>query len=125
VWELKRPGHIDQAVFQSYIYAVTLCHMLRSRSGEDWFKLFGFRGPLPGSLDVESVVLLSDDMRSEYTAQAAKLRAHNAMAVNGDRIHQYVAYYDRHTLQLRSFEEPSPLSVKPGGVVPTCTSSSA
>jgi len=104
VWELKRPGHIRHAVFQSYIYAVTLRYMLRSSSGAEWFKLFGFRRALPVSLDVESVVLLSEAKREEYAAQVAKLCDDNALRINADRIILSAAFYDNETLQLTRFE---------------------
>jgi hypothetical protein len=94
VWELKRPGVIEHAVYQSYIYAVTLRYMLRSSSGGEWFKLFGFRRPVPTSLDVESVVAVSESMHAAYERQVAELRADNKLMIDQDRIIVSVAYYD-------------------------------
>ena len=107
VWELKRPGNIGHAVVQSYIYAVALRYMLRSSSGAEWFRLFGFRRALPASLVVESVVLLSEAKQDEYTAQVKELRNHNTMRLNGDRIILSVAFYDDKTLRLNRFDPGS------------------
>jgi len=93
VWELKRPGQINHAAFQSYIYAVVLRYMLRSTSGEKWYRLFGYRGRVPPSLEVESVVLLSETMKHAYEAQVDTLFKHNPMTIDGDHIIPYVAYY--------------------------------
>jgi hypothetical protein len=93
VWELKRPGQIDHAVVQSYIYAVVLRHMLRSTSGEEWFRLFGFRRHLPRTLTIESVVLLSDAMQHAYENQVETLYRDNEMRIDRDQIIPKVAYY--------------------------------
>jgi len=90
---LKRPGQINHAAFQSYIYAVVLRYMLRSTSGEKWYRLFGYRGRVPPSLEVESVVLLSETMKHAYEAQVDTLFKHNPMTIDGDHIIPYVAYY--------------------------------
>lgn len=112
VWELKRPGQIDHAVIQSYIYAVVLRHMLRSSSKAEWFKLFGFGGRLPRTLDIESVVLLSDTMQHAYKNMVDSLYRDNAMTIDGDRIFPRVAYYSwrEGKLELTSLQavKPSP-----------------
>ncbi len=101
VWELKRPGQVGHAVVQSYIYAVVLRHMLRSRSGAEWFRLFGFRRCLPRTLDIESIVLVSDTMQRAYETQVETLYRDNAMIIDGDRIIPTVAYYSWREGKLR------------------------
>jgi len=59
VWELKDVNKLAQAVKQAYIYAVTLLLMLKSPSGQKWYKIFGFHGKLPKKLGVEAVVAVS------------------------------------------------------------------
>jgi hypothetical protein len=102
---------IEHAVYQSYIYAVTLRYMLRSSSGGEWFKLFGFRRPLPTSLDVESVVAVSDSVHAAYERQVAELCADNKLMIDQDRIILSVVYYDDNAPHaLKSFkvmDEPS------------------
>jgi hypothetical protein len=107
VWELKRPGAIDHAVTQSCIYAAVLRHMLRSASGSEWYKLFGFRRALPEPLEIEAVVLLSESKREECAAQVEALRNSRGATLGGDRISLSVAFYDDKTLRLTQFEEGS------------------
>jgi hypothetical protein len=105
VWELKRPGAIDHAVTQSCIYAAVLRHMLRSSSGSEWYKLFGFRRTLPTPLEIEAVVLLSESKREECAAQVEELRNNHEATLGGDKISLSVAFYDDKTLRLTQFEE--------------------
>ncbi|MBL0226789.1 MAG: hypothetical protein IPQ16_14795 [Geobacteraceae bacterium] len=113
VWELKKPGKIDHSVFQSYIYSVVLLKMLRSSSKNAWYELFGFSRELPKSLEIESVVLLSEKMRGQYEKQLEKLLDSNPLTiVNGtdnsmDKIKLACAFYDDETLKLKSFQEYS------------------
>jgi hypothetical protein len=105
VWELKRPGRIDHAVVQSFIYAVTLRYILRSASGPAWFEIFGFTPPLPGRLEIESVVMVSEDMCGKYKDQMQDLLACNATTIDQDRITFGAAFYDGRPPRLTSFTE--------------------
>jgi hypothetical protein len=115
VWELKRPGSIEHAVFQSYIYAVTLRYMLRSSSGDDWFQLFGFSKKVPPSLHIESVVAVSESMEKTYRRQVKMLQDHNEMSIDQDghidRFILSVAFYEEATLQIKRFEVVNPPNV--------------
>jgi hypothetical protein len=108
VWELKRPGNIDHAVVQSCIYAAVLRYMLRSSSGSEWYKLFGFRRALPEPLEplgIEAVVLLSESKREECAAQVEELCTNRGATLDGDRVSLSIAFYDDKTLRLTQFEE--------------------
>lgn len=105
VWELKRPGTIDHAVIQACIYATVLRYVLRSSSGVEWYKLFGFRGALPASLEIEAVVLLSERTRNACASQVEEVANCRGTTLDGDRVVLSVAFYDDHTLQLTQFEE--------------------
>ena len=61
VWELKSPKAKNNPVNQAYIYALTLRYILRSRHGDDWYKLCGFKSNVPSELDIEAVVAVTED----------------------------------------------------------------
>ena len=98
IWELKKPNSRDHAIEQAYIYAVTLIKMLRSpQSGAIWYNnIIGFKGNIPNSLTIESVVAVSIDKRN-HTAFESKMRNFkeaNSLTVGNDNIKLCVAYYE-------------------------------
>lgn len=103
VWELKRPGKVDVdcALKQAYIYAVTLALMLRDKNGPDWYRIFGFKGPLPRRLELESVVAVSRDVRPKVERAAQKFLEANSFDLD-DNVHikPFAAYYDPETLEI-------------------------
>jgi len=101
VWELKRPGRIDHALEQAYIYAVTLGLMLRDKSGPDWYRIFGFTGSMPRRLELESVVAVSQDRRPAVERAAQTFLRENSFDLD-DNVHiePFAAYYDPEALKI-------------------------
>ena len=92
VWELKRPGEYKHAAVQAYIYAYTLLQILRNnKSKEEWYRLFGFKSRIPGSLVIEAVVAITADQRKEFSKEKEKLVK---FTFGRDSIELYDAYYE-------------------------------
>ena len=111
VWELKVPGKIDQAVAQSYIYAVALIQMLRAKClnrGSQWSGLLGFK-KLPVHLQIEAVVVISQDKKLEcqYYKQVAELLKNNPLIFKkyNATIQLCVAFYNPNTFALKEFRK--------------------
>jgi hypothetical protein len=105
VWELKRPdalGAFQKALAQAYIYAVTLALMLRGDGGGEWYRLFGFRGPVPESLAVEAVAVVTEDQAKRAGAALESL-GDSPLVLADERtgIGLHVAYYDEASLRMR------------------------
>lgn len=49
------------ALKQAIQYAVFIRELLRSVSGDEWYKIFGFRGKIPASLKIRAVCAMPDD----------------------------------------------------------------
>ena len=96
IWELKRPKEYGHASYQAYIYAVQLLKILRSENGKEWYRVFGFNGVLPKSLEVEVVVAMDhkhkDKHKDRFNEDEKKLGKNNK--INGDVIKLYPAYYE-------------------------------
>jgi hypothetical protein len=109
VWELKRPGEYRHAASQAYIYAIQLLRILRSGEGKKWYKVFGFNGAVPKSLEIEAVVAITRNQASEkkFTNDQKMLGENNK--INGDIIKLYAVYYkekpDAILLDENSFQE--------------------
>jgi len=97
VWELKESnGKIDHVVEQVYIYAVVLLYMLRSDSGQCWYKLFGFNGQIPAKLEIEAVVAVSAKKEECCIKKFQEFICKNSlfMNTNGDTIKFFMGLYD-------------------------------
>jgi hypothetical protein len=105
VWELKKPKTFAKAIDQVYIYAIGLIKLLRSSSGQKWFKIFGFNGPIPKRLEIEAVVLVSADQQKKMESTFNLFRESNPFSLNGDTIKFSAAYYNENTYFIDSFKE--------------------
>ena len=52
----------EDALKQAVQYAVFIRELLRSGCGEDWYKLFGFKGKIPQSLKIRVACAMPDDI---------------------------------------------------------------
>jgi len=109
VWELKRPGQLQHALDQAYVYALTLALMLRAEGGDDWYRIFGFTPPVPGQLEIEAVVAVTEDQRTRLARAAQALGAANelVLAAEGVRLSLHAAYYEPRSLAIK-FENLAP-----------------
>jgi hypothetical protein len=102
VWELKKPGVYKQAASQAYIYAVQLLQILRSYKGNEWYKLFGFSGSIPKSLEIEAVVAITDDPKKQFDSEKEKFGKNE---INGDVVKLYAVYYEEESGAIRLGKE--------------------
>lgn len=97
IWELKKPNATAHAIEQAYIYAATLIKMLRSKSGETWYKkIIGFNGKLPDKLTIESVIAVSftgEKKKTDFVEKLEKFKKKNEFQIGNDTIKLYVAHY--------------------------------
>jgi hypothetical protein len=105
VWELKAPDKTASAIEQAYIYAVTLLKVLRSSSGEFWYRtVFGFNGKVPKRLTVEAVVAVSlstDERKEKFESAFEAFRTNVQLQVGDDSIKLLFAYYDHKPRSLK------------------------
>lgn len=109
VWELKSPEAYSHAASQAYIYAATLLHILRhTKNGPEWYKLFGFKSPMPKPLEVEAVVAITRDQEAAFDKEKEKARllANTPFETDGDSISLYVAYYEEEAESIRLERNP-------------------
>lgn len=98
IWELKKPNATGNAIEQTYIYAVTMLKVLRSRrSGKAWYQdIFGFKGNLPSKLTIEAVVAVSIENEKKKTAfveDFEEFKNANKFQIGNDTIKLYLAHY--------------------------------
>jgi hypothetical protein len=102
VWELKRPGAYKQAASQAYIYAVQLLRILRSDNGKEWYRVFGFNGAVPPSLEIEAVVAITPDQKKRFDSEKEKFGKNE---INGDVVKLYAVYYEELPGAIRLFKD--------------------
>lgn len=102
VWEVKRPGVLASGPKQAYIYAVTLVLLLRSEHGHEWYKAFGFQGPIPDHVEVEAVTCVSGDRKGDAVRQMRQLHPVE-LEVENAKICLAVASYDPKMIDQESF----------------------
>lgn len=103
IWELKKPGHPGKAIEQSYIYAVTLLKMLRSKSGKIWYQdIIGFKSDIPQRLSIEVVVSVSieDKQKVKFLEKVLKFIENNELQIENDSIKFCIAYYMENPLTI-------------------------
>lgn len=104
VWELKSPKTLSSAVEQVYIYVLTLLHILRSKHGEEWYKLCGFKNNIPSELNIEAVVAVTKDQEEACREQYNGLIKENPLKIENDQISFSLALYDGASLKIKSFQ---------------------
>jgi hypothetical protein len=107
VWELKKPHTYNHPASQAYIYALTLLHLLRhTKNGSRWYKLFGFKSPIPKSLEIEAVVAITEDQKMKFENEKAKLKKNTSFDIDGDSIKLYAAYYEEKSQSIKFKDDP-------------------
>ena len=107
VWELKKPGTYNHPASQVCIYAITLLRILRyTKNGSRWYALFGFRRPIPKSLEIEAVVAITEDQGKGFNKEKAVLQRDKSFDIDGDRIRLYVAYYEEKAQSIKFMHYP-------------------
>jgi len=107
VWELKKPHTYNHPASQAYIYALTLIHILRhTKNGSRWYKLFGFKSPIPKSLEIEAVVAITEDQKKKCENEKDKLKRNTSFDIDGDSIKLYAAYYKEESQSIKFKDDP-------------------
>lgn len=95
IWELKQPRTYKKAAAQAYIYAYALLKVIRdSRSGSEWYKVYGFNSVVPKKLEIEAVVAITRDQKENYEREISILKKKASFEIEGDLITLYPAYYE-------------------------------
>lgn len=94
VWELKRPGVAAHSLDQVYIYAVTLAKMLRSGSGEKWFRFFGFTRKIPKIIKIDAFIAVSSDQRKAIQNRIKNFVSPLLLPIEQAEIRLFAAYYE-------------------------------
>jgi len=107
VWELKKPSEYEHAASQAYIYAFTLLQVLRhTQKGSEWYKLFGFKSPIPKPLEIEGVVAITSDQEQNFNREKTKLEKNTSFKIDGDSIKLYAAYYIEESQSIKFERNP-------------------
>lgn len=107
VWELKKPHTYGRPAHQACIYALTLLRILRhTKSVAEWYRLFGYKSPIPRRLEIEAVVAVTGDQKSRFEREAAELKRSTPFEIDGDSIRLYGAFYSEGERSIRFQEDP-------------------
>jgi hypothetical protein len=105
IWELKKPHVYGHPASQAYIYALTFLHILRhTKNGSRWYRLFGYRSPIPKSLEIEAVVAITSDQEKKFCRERDELQKSTSLDIDGDKIELYAAYYieESHSIEFEA-----------------------
>ena len=86
-----------EALKQAIQYAVFIRELLRSDSGEYWYKLFGFKGTVPKKLTIRAVCAMPDDILDKSFAKLTGL-------IGDDKIECHYVYFKYDGKQLSDFQ---------------------
>nr|WP_321514455.1 hypothetical protein [uncultured Pseudodesulfovibrio sp.] len=66
VFELKEPNisNPQAPIEQGLAYTIFLRELLRSKSGAEWYRVFGYTGELPAKLKLNCIVLMGDGAKT-------------------------------------------------------------
>ncbi|GMO11448.1 MAG: hypothetical protein Ta2D_13670 [Rickettsiales bacterium] len=93
VFEIKREPHTIEtirsgALKQGAGYAVFLSHLLKSKSGKNWWKIFGFDTPIPDKLEILVCSVAPDSQMS------GELFTHTIPINNADTLKLHQIYFN-------------------------------
>lgn len=94
ICELKPPRITDvqETMEQCVKYAVFIRELLRSSCGELWWKLFGYGGMLPKSINLNCVIVMGIGRR-EFPVETVE--------IGEDTFHLHYLYYSEHDNRIR------------------------
>ena len=85
------------ALKQAIQYAVFIRELLRSESGEDWYKIFGFKGPVPKKLKIRTACAMPDDIPEKSFAE-------KSFTIGIDEIECHYIYFKYDGQRLSNFQ---------------------
>jgi hypothetical protein len=90
--ENERREPPQKAMQQAIAYAIFIRELLRSDSGRDWWRLFGFHGEIPEPLELYAVCVMPSNDNNDYSFRNMELK------IAGDIIklhYLYFSYFSR------------------------------
>lgn len=107
VWELKRAGAYDHPASQAYIYAFTLLQILRHpKNGPKWYRLFGYKSPIPKRIEIEAVVGITRNQERKFNKEKAEIEKNSPFEIAGDTFRMYAAYYEEKSDSIKFGQDP-------------------
>jgi hypothetical protein len=88
---------------QAIAYATFIRELLRSNSGRDWWRLFGFRGGIPEPLDLYAAIVMPSNKNNDITFRNMEL------SIENDTIKLHYIYFDD-----EYFIKENNIRIKPG-----------
>lgn len=85
------------ALKQAIQYAVFIQELLRSSSGDKWYKIFGFNGPIPKKLTIRAVCAMPDDFPDQSFAK-------DIYNIGGDIIKCHYIYFKYDGTRISDFQ---------------------
>lgn len=85
------------ALKQAIQYAVFIRELLRSKCGEKWYKIFGFKGEIPANLKIRVACAMPDNILD-------KSFANNQYYIENDCIECHYIYFKYNGIQLSDFQ---------------------
>lgn len=89
VFELKEPNILDpqNPIEQGLAYTVFLRELLRSQSGSEWYKIFGYKGKLPAKIRLNCVALMGSGASLPGFEK-------NIIPLGKDEVHLHYMFYN-------------------------------
>jgi hypothetical protein len=102
IMELKKENiskeQPTKAIQQGLAYATFIRELLRSNSGEEWWKIFGFKGKLPEHIELYVVCVMPSTVNND------KSFAGNIIKNDQDSFHLHYIYFREENNKLRDIE---------------------
>lgn len=89
--ENKKSEPALHAVEQALAYSIFIQKLLRSKSGQDWWKIFGFSRKLPDSITIYASCFMPSIQNNDLSF------AHIALASGQDKIVLHYCYFEEHS----------------------------
>ncbi|MCJ7575800.1 MAG: hypothetical protein MUO80_03845 [Dehalococcoidia bacterium] len=87
--ENERREPPQKAIQQAIAYATFIRELLRSDSGRDWWRLFGFHGEIPEPLELYAACVMPSNDNNDYSFRNMELK------IEGDIIKLHYLYFSR------------------------------
>jgi len=87
----------EDALKQAIQYAVFIRELLRSKSGKDWYKIFGFKGNIPEQLTIRVACAMPDDILDTSFGE-------QSFDIGNDKIECHYIYFKYNGEQLSDFQ---------------------
>lgn len=98
----------EATVKQALIYATFIRELLRSESGQDWWRLFGFGGKVPQNLNLYAACVMPSNENNDYSFKDLRLNINED--VHKDIIILHHFYFKENNGRITSIETSLPIN---------------